>query len=127
MHSIVKKNVIACVKNAEGAKYPYQVQELVQGQARIKGTDQFVDTTETGTVNSLVEVALGQRLVVIAGGTITERAGNVITKVVEWQRVEGVIPEAATGAQIIAILDKLSKAKSVPAVASTPAHKGNAS
>ena len=127
MHSVVKKTVVACVKNAEGAKYPYQVQEVVKGQARIKGTDHFIETTETGTVNSLVEVALGQRLVVIAGGTITERAGNEITKVVEWQRVEAVIPEVATAGQIIALLEKLATSKSAPASTPAAAHKGNAS
>lgn len=127
MHSIVKKQVIACVRNAEGAKYPYQVQELVKGQARIKGTDQFIETTETATVNSILEVAVGQRLVAIAGGTITERSGNTISKVVEWQRVEAVIPESATVAQIVAILDKLATGKVASMASPAPPQKGSAS
>lgn len=97
------KQVLACQAQPTGSKYPFRIKVLEKSQTKIDD-QQSLETTQVVSVNSLVEVPKGPQLVACVGGIVTERAGREIKSVVEWERIEVVVPSGTTSDKIMQIL-----------------------
>ena len=70
-------------------------------------------------MNSLVEVPKGTQLVIVTSGVMTERIGREIKSVMEWQRVDGLVPAGATTEKILQMLAALASAPTAGAQGSS--------
>ena len=120
--SVKFKQVLSCALNPAGSKYPYRLKCLEKAINKIDET-QSVETVEVVGVNSLVEVPKGAQLVVVTSGVMTERIGREIKSVLEWERVDALIPAGANSDKILHMLATASQPNTT-STANNPAGAG---
>jgi hypothetical protein len=116
--SVKAKQVLSCVANPAGSKYPFRLKCLEKAMSKIDDT-QSVETVEVTGVNSVVEVPKGTHLVIVTSGVMTERVGREIKSVMEWERVDGLVPAGATAEKILQMLALLAGANTTSATGSS--------
>ena len=112
--SVKVKQVLSCVANPAGSKYPFRLKCLEKAMSKIDDS-QSVETVEVTGVNSVVEVPKGTQLVIVTSGVMTERVGREIKSVMEWERVDGLVPAGATTEKILQMLAALASAPAASA------------